>query len=208
MQSEKIDLLASALCAFQGELQDVEKNAENPFFKSGYADLSAVWNTVRPLLLKHGLSVMQRGLVVQDQGTFLETVLMHKSGQWAAGSIPLLTKDGTMQSMGSAISYARRYGLSAILGVTQADDDGELASKPAGKILSAPPAKPFAMPGEYVIPFGRSKGQKMKDISLMDFEGLKAWLIKQGNISAQGQEIIANGDSFFGAPMDDLPPGM
>lgn len=207
MMSEKIDLLASALCAFQGELQDVEKNSENPFFKSSYADLSAVWSAVRPLLNKHGLSVSQFGIMTPD-GPACSTTLMHKSGQWMCGEIPLITKDGTMQSMGSAISYARRYGLSAILGVTQADDDGELASKPAPKAGNAPPVKAFAMPGEYVIPFGRSKGQKMKDISLMDFEGLKAWLIKQGNISAQGQEIIANGDSFFSAPMDDLPPGM
>lgn len=167
MVSEKIDLLAAALCSFQSELQDVEKNSENPFFKSSYADLSAIWGAVRPLLSKHGLAVSQIG-----DGTNLKTLLIHNSGQFIEGSIALLTKDQTMQSLGSAISYARRYGLSAILGVSQKDDDGNEASH---SNIHSKVNVPIS-PGDVVVPFGKDKGRKIKELpDIAHRENLKYW---------------------------------
>lgn len=125
-KSEQINDLAASLSKAQSELEDAKKNSVNPHFKSKYADLSAVLAECRKILPGHGLSVVQ-STAVEGENIILTTTLMHSSGQWISGQIPLIMGKRDMQGMGSAISYARRYGLSALVGISQEDDDGNVA---------------------------------------------------------------------------------
>lgn len=138
-KSESIAELAVAFAKFQGEIGSVEKDGKNPFFKSKYATLENIINTVKPVLGKHGLSYAQF-----PSGEGLTTVLMHTSGQWIAQDAKITIKEQTPQGQGSAITYMRRYALSAALGIaTEEDDDGNAASVPVKKpIAAAKPQKP------------------------------------------------------------------
>ena len=133
--------VAAALANFNLEMENIAKNAKNPFFKSSYLDLSAIANTVRPLLAKHGLSVIQYPIDDENGRISVNTVLLHKSGQkiefpgiWVKPS-----KLGDVQVLGSVITYLKRYSIAAILFVAgcEEDDDGE---KAVGRGESAPQA--------------------------------------------------------------------
>jgi hypothetical protein len=150
-QSENIGDLASALAKAQAEVGTVHKDSANPFFKSNYASLAAVWEATRPILSKHGLSVVQ--LPSHDEsGYYVETMLMHGSGQWIKSRTYMKPAKDDPQGIGSLISYARRYALQAIAMICPEDDDGEAAmgrNAPAQKPVESPkpvqkvePAKP------------------------------------------------------------------
>ena len=125
-KSETISKLASALSAFQADMENVTKDGTNPFFKSAYATLENVISTAKPHLTKHGLAFVQ---FPSSEG--LTTVLMHTSGEYIAADAKIVVKDATPQGQGSAITYMRRYALSAALGIaTEDDDDGNEASAP------------------------------------------------------------------------------
>lgn len=124
-KSEKIDKLAAALSKAQGSLMNAKKNCVNPFHKSKYADLSSVIQAAAPALQENELSVVQL-TEVHDGWPVLRTTLMHSSGQFISGVNPLYMPKGDMQSLGSAITYARRYAYSAMIGIAfDEDDDGE-----------------------------------------------------------------------------------
>lgn len=122
-KSESIKELATALAAAQAEVENASKNSNNPHFRSKYADLAEVINTVRPVFSKHGLSVTQWPSFA-DGVASVETLLAHKSGEWlsSTASAPVSKQDA--QGVGSAITYLRRYSLAAVAGVAQEDDDG------------------------------------------------------------------------------------
>jgi hypothetical protein len=125
-QSSSIAALAAALAKAQSSITGAVKDSANPFFKSKYADLESVWAACRKPLTENGLSVIQTTQPTKH-GLMLVTTLAHSSGEWIRGYMTILTKDSTAQSMGSGITYARRYALAAICGVYQADDDAEAA---------------------------------------------------------------------------------
>lgn len=136
--SAETDKLAEALALAQGELENASKDKTNPAFKSKYADITACLDVVRPALARHGLAVVQGiGFADGDRIT-VTTRLLHKSGQWIESTlaIPLGKKDA--QGVGAASTYGRRYGLTAMVGLGQEDDDGNTASgvakKPAAKV--------------------------------------------------------------------------
>lgn len=122
---EQLGELATALSLAQSEMKGAVKDATNPFFKSRYADLESVWSACRESLAKNGLSVTQTMGFIPEAGPTLITTLLHSSGQWLSGEQPIMAKGLTPQELGSAITYARRYGLAAIVGIVQVDDDGE-----------------------------------------------------------------------------------
>ena len=132
MKSEQINELASALAKAQGEIKGAAKDAANPFFKSKYADLDSVWEACREALSKNGLSVSQM-VEPTDNGDVLLTMLLHSSGQWLSSTMSLKIKgDGKsneLHALGSALTYLRRYSLSAIVGVAPSDDDDGNAGK-------------------------------------------------------------------------------
>lgn len=141
-RSESIEKLALALNKFQSEMTAVKKDSVNPFFKSKYADLNGIWEAIRKPLTSNGLSVAQT-ISASEFGTALETTLLHISGQFISGQQPIIATKADAQSMGSAISYCRRYSLSALLGLTADDDDGHAASDPirTGASKNEPPQK-------------------------------------------------------------------
>ena len=127
-QSESIGKLVTALVQVQGEVKSAVKDAENPYFHSKYATLGAVWESCRALLNKNGLAVIQTTEVVGDRVALVST-LAHTSGEWIKGRLLLMPVKSDPQGIGSAISYARRYCLAALLGiVADEDDDGNAAT--------------------------------------------------------------------------------
>lgn len=125
-QSEQINELAKALSAAQAEITGAKMDSKNPFFKTDYADLSSVWNACRVPLSKNGLAIMQT-LDETEGRTVLITTLAHSSGQWIKSRLPLVINKNDPQAVGAAITYARRYALSSLVGVCPVDDDAESA---------------------------------------------------------------------------------
>ena len=118
--------LFGALAKAQGEITGALKDSSNPFFKSKYADLASCWDACRQQLSSNGLAVIQTTDFF-DGYVVLSTKLVHSSGQWVEGILPIKTKDDGPQAQGSGITYARRYALAAIVGLAQIDDDAEAA---------------------------------------------------------------------------------
>ena len=125
-KSDKIDRLATALAKAQSDMKGAKASSVNPFFKSNYADLNTVIESSIPYLSKQGLSVVQ-GHEKDDKGTFyVTTTLLHASGQWIRSKLQMPVggkKDA--QAVGATTTYARRFALSAMVGIAQKDDDGE-----------------------------------------------------------------------------------
>jgi hypothetical protein len=144
--------LATALAKAQSEFRTVPQSGKNPFHKSTYSTLKDCWDTARPVLANHGLSVLQFPDIMGDGNFVLKTVVLHESGESMEGYQPVISSKPDAQSMGSALTYARRYGLCAALGLVSGDedDDGNAASqvksKPA-KAKTAPPATPPSVGG-------------------------------------------------------------
>lgn len=133
-KSESIKELATALNKAQAEMSGAKKGANNPFFKSKYADLNAVVDAVRIPFSENGLSYSQFP-IMEDNKVGVETILMHESGEWMSSILTLPMTKQDPQAAGSAITYARRYALQAIAGIPAEDDDGNAASqsKPVNK---------------------------------------------------------------------------
>ena len=131
--SEQIKDIATALAKAQAEIEGAKKDSTNPHFKSSYADLASVWDACRKALTGNGLSVVQ-GPVSDEGRVGVTTMLMHSSGQWLESTFFMRPTKDDPQGAGSALTYARRYALAAMVGVAPEDDDGNAASeKPSGK---------------------------------------------------------------------------
>jgi hypothetical protein len=160
-QSPEIAKLAVALVKVQVELRSISKDSTNPHFKNKYASLDVITETVRPLLAKNGLALIQGTSPVSDaEGRLtaltVDSILLHESGEWLSTGIMIpvgtvATKDKagnviaaepTAQTAGGAVTYGRRYGLALLLALTtDEDDDGVQASTRAEA-----PAKPAPVP--------------------------------------------------------------
>ena len=128
-KSDKLDKLAQALTKAQAEIKGARSQSTNPFFNSSYADLHTVIQSSLPALTKHGLSVVQGNrFCTSTSGFYVTTTLLHESGQWIKTEIrmPIGGKKDA-HAIGAACTYGRRYGLSALTGVAQYDDDGNAA---------------------------------------------------------------------------------
>lgn len=161
-KSESIGNLAKALAAVQAKIQPAVKDSKNPYFKSNYADLNAVWNSCRALLAANGLSVAQVNSVGAENTVVVETVLMHESGEWISGELCLPLVKTDPQGVGSAVTYGRRYGLAAIVGIIADEDDD--ANHASGKTTAA--AKPKRGLTEVVAEIRQIAG--VKKVALTD----------------------------------------
>jgi hypothetical protein len=131
-KSESIAMLAKALSKAQSEMSPAPLNATNPYFQSEYADLGSITETAKPVLAKHGLAVSQFPVSING-AVGVETLLIHESGEWLSQiiTIPLGESKNIAQQAGQIITYLRRYGLAAVLGIYAGGDvDAQL---PAGK---------------------------------------------------------------------------
>lgn len=164
--SPELHELAAALSKAQGAMDGAKKSSSNPFFKSKYADLASVKDAIREPFATHGLSVVQvpqttfqgapeayewtakhsgevrHGVRVFTVVTVL-TRLLHTSGQFIEESVSAMLPNGDPQSVGSAISYLRRYALQSVAGIAAEDDDAESVHSPSRRptLPAASPAK-------------------------------------------------------------------
>lgn len=192
--SQSIENISKAIIALNAELSNPKNTADNPFFKSKYAPLNEILNEVRPLLSKHGLAIIQNTMSIEDR-IGIQTVIIHSSGESIASDILLLKADkDTAQGQGSAITYGRRYQVSAMLSIaSEDDDDGNHASgnKPDPKKAVTPPVlkgeKPKATQAAFMAKLGKCKTEahitaalKVRDV----FEWTNAELAEQNKVIA------------------------
>ena len=133
--------IAAALAAAQAEMGKALKQSSNPHFRSKYADLGSVSDACLPALNRHGIAVIQPTLD-DDSGRYVETRLIHTSGESLFCRVPLIVQKNDMQGYGSAVTYARRYGLMCMAGIAPEDDDGNAAAAAAPRQQSKPAEKP------------------------------------------------------------------
>jgi hypothetical protein len=145
-KSPKIDQLAVALAKAQAAIEPAIKDSKNPHFGSKYADLAAVWSVVREPLAANGLAVVQMPSA-EGQKVTLTTLLIHTSGQYLLSELTMTAVKNDPQAIGSCITYARRYALAAVLGVSQEDDDGAAATATGTKPAAPAPTKGRASHG-------------------------------------------------------------
>ena len=126
--SEEIKNISLALLAFSERLNGVTKDSKNPFFKSNYASLGHIQDTIKPYLIQSGLVYSQ---MPEGENT-LTTMLIHaESGEYFKSTYTMIPEKKTPQGVGSCITYQKRYALAAFLGLnTDYDDDGNAASTP------------------------------------------------------------------------------
>lgn len=208
-RSESIADLATALSKAQADLKPAAKDATNPFYKSSYADLPSVVAACKEVLSKNGLSYSQVP-DFQDDKVWIETVLMHSSGQWISGRYPINPTKNDPQSMGSALTYSRRYALMAMVGVVASDDDddGNAAStrmeakeqprgalpKSAAADVQGKPAPASAAPKpsddkrEKAVAWG--KAEILKVDAFKDLKAFDAWRTPEFNAALKRLEHI------------------
>ena len=200
--SQEITELAKALLHVQKTLLPAAKDANNPFTKSNYATLNSVMHTCREALLENGIWLCQHPTPVEAPGCIgLVTKLTHcETGQWQASLavVPLPKTDP--QGMGSAITYARRYALTAMLGMVTEDDDGEAAkigpkSAPRQRRAATAPQTQKATSAEPTQREGHNRAVKGHSASL-DFLPQLEGIAYQVVAANDGREcVIATGNT-------------
>ena len=132
--------LFAALSAAQGEIENATKGSVNPHFKSRYADLAEVLNTIRPVFAKHGLGLMQ-STAFDGAMVTVTTAVIHKEGGFVTSQASCTPAKTDAQGIGGSTTYLRRYSAAAMAAISQEDDDGNAAAhnKPAAKPNTPPP---------------------------------------------------------------------
>ena len=181
-KSDSIAALAAALSKAQGSIRGAVKDSDNPFFKSRYADLASVVEAIRCAFSENGLSYTQVIAPSEKEEVSVETVILHASGEWlSCGVLSLPVSKSDAQGYGSALTYARRYGLSAAAGVAPEDDDGNAAA-------SARPPKPAMDCSKHLLAFAAAP--TLEDLSKVFTVAYKA---------AQSQQDSAAMSTLTGA---------
>jgi hypothetical protein len=137
LTSESITTIMPAFIKAQANFAPAVKSATNPHFKSKYVALDGVIDAVAAPLREQGIAIMQM-TDIEDARTILVTRLIHSSGEWLGSRYPVHPVKADPQGEGSALTYARRYALMALVGIAPEDDDGNAAVKASEKAASAP----------------------------------------------------------------------
>lgn len=195
--------LAPALVKAQAAMQAIGKDATNPHFKNKYASLDTIIETIRPILGEHGLALTQTAEAVADgKALVVLSTLVHLSGETLTSSayVPLAKQDA--QGAGGALTYGRRYSLSALLCLaTEEDDDGNAAVRPprAQQQARAPRPAPVAAspaPSQEIpkwlglakdrpMPLGKHKGQILGEIETDALKQAEQWCKNQSDPNAK-----------------------
>ena len=190
--SESVKELMPALIKAQSEIKGAKKDKANPHFGNVYATLESVIEACKEALVKNDILVFQ---APTNQNT-LVTRLYHKSGEFVESEISLITNQNSMQQLGSAITYARRYSLASILCIAQEDDDANLASEPQTSphpIAKKPLVQKVeeikkAKEEEFVFTSGKNSGIKFQDMIPEEF---LSYLQTLENMPQKSKNIIA-----------------
>ena len=174
--------LAEALVAAQADMPAVERDATNPHFKSSFTSLGHLLAKARPVLNKHGLSIVQLPSLSQDGRPTLRTTILHTSGESIEADAPLLLPKNDPQGQGSAITYMRRYSLASALGISdQEDDDGNAGTA-----------------GMQTIPKDRAvKLYKQTEAIEMDFDALRLAFGAVGAMAPREDTPKSRGAAFL-----------
>lgn len=182
-QSESIASLADALVKAQAEMPHVIKGTsgqvgQNRNYK--YADLPSILDAVRPVLKAHGLTYLQTPLPC-DNGVLLQTRIIHESGEWIAdGGLHMPAQKHDAQGYGSALTYARRYGLTAMLGIGTDDDDGKASTESPARTQQPVKGPPLVSPDEL-----EALEERAKKLPEAERKNVGKWMRGQG-IAWQG----------------------
>jgi hypothetical protein len=187
-KSESIANLATALAMAQMNIKGAIKDSNNPFFKSKYADLSSVVEAIRPAFGQCGLSYIQRVEPSDKDEVRVETILLHASGEWlSCGVLNLPVSKADAQGYGSALTYARRYSLSAACGVAPEDDDGNAATKASPKSIAV--SVWDTMPADEQKFLSDIAEEVIAQINLNNIEGAKKYIEDQ-NLDADEKTAL------------------
>ena len=191
--------IAAALAAAQSQMGKALKDSQNPHFKSKYADLAAVCDACMPALNANGIAVVQP-MLESEFGRWVVTKFIHSSGGVLECPIPLILGKNDMQGLGSAITYARRYGLMALAGIAPEDDDGNAAAASAPKTNRAAQGLHDAWKDSVLdsLPEGATDAQKARafaDAIIAEFAGKGEKALE--NAWDRRRQIIAGLESRF-----------
>lgn len=164
LMSDKIDKIAPAYVAAWAESEGAEKSAENPFFKSSYADQSSTWAAFKGPWAKHKLAILQATAFKRNQWVCV-TMILHESGQYIAFDLPILATQQTPQAFGSGFSYARRYAALGGAGIPTEDDDGEKAMGRGQQPPKSQPEKQEPLPTTEHGDYPRNPGWETQAIT-------------------------------------------
>jgi len=132
--SESIANIAAALVQFQGVVKNPEKKSINPHYRSRYAELDEIINTIRPALEKCGLAFIQNPASDEQGKVGVYTLLLHKSGEYIQfDPVYIPMQKATPHQAGAALTYAKRYSLGAALGIATEDDDDANSISPSSE---------------------------------------------------------------------------
>lgn len=195
--SESIKAIAPALIKAQGEIKGSVVDAANPFFKSSYATLEAVWDAVKGPLNANGLFLSQGSIQSPGGDWALITRLIHVSGEWIETSYPMVvTKEHDPQAMGSSCTYSRRYSLKAILSIPDLDDDAEKATTraPQKATQETKGVATTKSSSDFKVPFGKFKDQNFYDLPLSDTMNYAQYL--ERSAKEKGKPMGADAKQF------------
>jgi len=185
-KSQSIGALATAVLKARTSFKPAIKDANNPFFKSKYLTLEGCYEAIDVAMAANGLVVIQ-STDVGDHGPVLVSTLMHTSGEWISGSYPLKPVKDDPQGMGSAMTYARRYALMAMVGLAAEDDDGNAASRKVAKVASAT--------GEVVTKIPKWSPEQLKEVG-----GYFAEVIRIGGETGEAEVKKLRADMKYDQP--------
>jgi hypothetical protein len=179
--------LALALSKAQGVMAGAKKDATNPHLKNKYADLASVWDACREPLSKNELAVVQMP-EADGKKVRLRSMLIHSSGEFLETTAEAEAKDASPQSIGSVLTYLRRYTLSAMVGIAPEDDDGEAAQpnrpQPHQSNKQSQPTAQGPKPAATIKPDEAAELRKhLGDLIKregFDPEAIKAWCVNRG----------------------------
>jgi len=175
--------LLKSLVEFNKQVKPIIKGANNPFFKSKYASLDTIQQTIREPLNANGLVVTQSNVLSEGQ-LLVETRIWHSESGESMGSIfPIIVNKQSAQDYGSAVSYAKRYSLSGLLNliIEDEDDDGNKASDKVTIIAEKTPEKPWLNEG--TDEFEKVKGALKSGFKLVDVR-------KKYNVSKKVADLL------------------
>jgi ERF superfamily len=207
-QSETINELAAALAKAQASMRGATKDATNPHFRSRYADLASIWEACRGPLTSNGLTILQAPATIfagepLAAQVSVTTRMLHSSGQWLEGTVSAAVKPDP-QSIGSAITYLRRYGLASLAGVAPEDDDGEAAMARSDERPQPEPKpvadRPYGVngSGELFLPgkpasWGGNGGKPLRDVPATVLAAALKWFLEPPETFDADAELLIAG---------------
>lgn len=158
--------LAKAIVLAQGQIEGAKKGKKNDHFKSKYADLASVWDACRDALQANNLAVVQLPCEAPAGYVGLVTTVLHSCGESLSEKYFMPLKDPTNpQAAGSALTYARRYALAAVIGICPEDDDGNAAAVPVKAAATGQAAVNHESPLQYIYTYNNAKTTSEKKVA-------------------------------------------